>query len=176
VKNLKTIIGRFSDFAKMPGPQFENVDVTAVAESVLSLYRPQLQAAGGVEVVRELEPSPGFIEADPEQLQRALGSLVLNALDAMRQGGTLLVRTIVHEQGARIEVSDTGEGRTEEERARLFTPYYTTKRHGTGLGLAIVQSVVSDHHGRIAVESEPGRGTKFLLDLPATQPREGGPA
>ena len=65
----------------------------------------------------------------------------------------------------RLEVSDTGQGLTPEECARLFTPYYTTKTHGTGLGLAIVQSVVSDHKGRIAVESEPGKGATFRIDL-----------
>ena len=66
----------------------------------------------------------------------------------------------------RIEVSDTGTGLTPEECERLFTPYYTTKQHGTGLGLAIVQSVVSDHRGSISVESEPGKGTTFRIDLP----------
>jgi signal transduction histidine kinase len=65
----------------------------------------------------------------------------------------------------RLEVSDTGQGLKPEERDRLFTPYYTTKTHGTGLGLAIVQSVVSDHGGRISVESEPGKGTTFRIDL-----------
>ena len=65
----------------------------------------------------------------------------------------------------RLEVADTGQGLTPEECERLFTPYYTTKTHGTGLGLAIVQSVVSDHHGRISVESEPGKGTTFRIDL-----------
>ena len=65
----------------------------------------------------------------------------------------------------RLEVADTGQGLTPEECARLFTPYYTTKTHGTGLGLAIVQSVISDHKGRISVESEPGKGSTFVIDL-----------
>ena len=75
-----------------------------------------------------------------------------------------------------IEVSDTGQGLTEEESQRLFTPYYTTKQHGTGLGLAIVQSVVADHFGKVWVESTPGRGTTFHIELPAgdtAMPREG---
>jgi signal transduction histidine kinase len=67
--------------------------------------------------------------------------------------------------GVRLEVSDSGLGLTPEECGRLFTPYYTTKTHGTGLGLAMVQSVVSDHKGRIAVESEKGKGTRFRIDL-----------
>jgi signal transduction histidine kinase len=64
-------------------------------------------------------------------------------------------------------VADSGTGLTPEECARIFTPYYTSKQHGTGLGLAIVQSVVSDHGGRIRVESQPDRGTKFVIELPA---------
>jgi signal transduction histidine kinase len=103
--------------------------------------------------------------ADAEQMTRVLRNLTLNAIDAMPHGGALTIRTSPHEMGVRLEVADTGQGLTPEECARLFTPYYTTKTHGTGLGLAIVQSVVSDHHGRISVESEPGKGTSFRIDL-----------
>jgi len=83
----------------------------------------------------------------------------------MPSGGVLTVRTIATEEGVRLEVADTGQGLTPEECDRLFTPYYTTKTHGTGLGLAMVQSVVSDHKGRISVESEPGKGATFRIDL-----------
>jgi signal transduction histidine kinase len=70
----------------------------------------------------------------------------------------------------RIDVSDSGEGLGEEERSRLFTPYYTTKQHGTGLGLAIVQSVVADHAGKIWVDSAPGQGATFHIELPVEGP------
>jgi signal transduction histidine kinase len=72
-----------------------------------------------------------------------------------------------------MTIADTGHGMTAEERERLFTPYYTTKQEGTGLGLAIVQSVIADHHGAIVVESNPGGGTAFVIDLPAI-PGNGG--
>ena len=91
---------------------------------------------------------------------------ILNAIDAMAEGGTLGIRTANRESGVGIEISDTGKGLTEEERGRLFTPYYTTKQHGTGLGLAIVQSVVSDHAGKIWVEDRAGKGTIFCIELP----------
>jgi signal transduction histidine kinase len=84
----------------------------------------------------------------------------------MPEGGTLTLRTRNTGERARLEISDTGTGLTPEERERIFTPYYTTKQHGTGLGLAVVQSVVSDHHGTISVNSETGRGTTFIIDLP----------
>src|SRR5206468_8853586 len=116
----------------------------------------------------DLDPSVGRIQADEEQLSRALMNLLLNAIDAMPDGGELTIRTRRMGDGVHLEVADTGQGLTEDERRRLFTPYYTTKQHGTGLGLAIVQSIVADHHGRIAVDSEPGRGTTFRIVLPAT--------
>ena len=166
--NLKTIIGRFSDFAKMPAPQFETVDVNEIVRAVMKL---NVQAERpNVKPVLELAGDGTQIQADSDQLRRALGNLVLNALDAMPEGGMLLVRTTLHDAGVRLEVSDSGQGLTEEECQRLFTPYYTTKQHGTGLGLAIVQSVVSDHHGKISVSSAPAGGTTFTIDLPASQP------
>jgi signal transduction histidine kinase len=109
-------------------------------------------------------------QADRVLLRRALENLVLNSLDAMPAGGTLTVRTSQHNGMVRLEVTDTGAGLTPEECARLFTPYYTSKQHGTGLGLAIVQSVVSDHGGKISVESAPGAGTTFRIELPIEQP------
>jgi len=87
-------------------------------------------------------------------------------MDAMLDGGTVRIRTRQYNSTVTLEVSDSGQGLTTEERDRLFTPYYTTKQHGTGLGLAIVQSVVSDHGGKISVESEPGRGSTFRMELP----------
>lgn len=167
VQNLKTIIGRFSDFARMPQPRLEDADLNEIVRRVLRLFEPQFRAEGRpvVKTAADLDENLGTIQADPELLNRALQNLVLNAVDAMPNGGTLSIRTTRRDGAAVLEVSDTGEGLTKEECERLFTPYYTTKQHGTGLGLAIVQSVVSDHKGRITVESEPGKGTTFRIEL-----------
>jgi two-component system, NtrC family, nitrogen regulation sensor histidine kinase NtrY len=167
--NLKTIIGRFSDFAKMPAPRPEPVDLNATARDVARLFDAQIHAPGRppVEIRYELEENLPSIAADSDQIRRALRNLILNALDAMPRGGRLTLRTQTAGSPGRvaIEVSDTGEGLTAEECERLFTPYYTTKQHGTGLGLAIVQSVVSDHRGTISVQSQPGKGTTFRIEL-----------
>jgi signal transduction histidine kinase len=167
--NLKAIIGRFSDFAKMPTPQFEPVQLNDLVRAVLKLFDAQLAAAGNIRPEVHLDANLPSIEADPEQLKRALQNLVLNAMDAMPNGGTLRLTTRQYNSTVILEVADTGQGLTKEECDRLFTPYYTTKHHGTGLGLAIVQSVVSDHGGTISVESQPGRGATFRIELPLTQ-------
>jgi len=170
--NLNTIVGRFSDFSKMPAPHFARVNVNDALRNAVRLFEPQFNAVGKPPVIPEYfltEPLPE-IDADADLLHRAFQNLVLNALDAMPAGGTLTMRTSEHEGSIRIEVADTGKGLTPEECSRLFTPYYTTKVQGTGLGLAIIQSVISDHHGSISVSSEEGHGTTFRIELPQRQP------
>jgi len=169
ISNLKGIIGRFSEFSKMPQPQLQRVNVNEVVEAVARLFQAQFRSEGrdAITCRVELDQHLDAISADPELLHRALSNLVLNAMDAMPKGGELTLRTR-HEDGkVSIEISDTGSGLTQEECERIFTPYYTSKQHGTGLGLAIVQSVVSDHGGRISVRSEPKKGTTFVIELPS---------
>jgi signal transduction histidine kinase len=169
--NLNSIVGRFSDFSKMPAPQFTPVNVNESLRNAVRLFEPQFTAVGKPAITTEyfLTESLPEIDTDPDLLHRAFQNLVLNALDAMPAGGTLTLRTTDAGENVRIEVSDTGKGLTPEECQRLFTPYYTTKHLGTGLGLAIVQSVISDHHGTISVVSEENRGATFRIDLPKRQ-------
>src|SRR5215472_8049498 len=169
--NLNTIVGRFSDFSKMPAPNFARVNINEVLRNAVRLFEPQFHSVGKPTITPELfltDPLPE-IDADPDLLHRAFQNLILNALDAMPAGGTLTLRTSEHDGNIRIEVTDTGKGLTPEECSRLFTPYYTTKQMGTGLGLAIIQSVISDHHGSISVTSEEGHGATFRIDLPLRQ-------
>jgi len=168
ISNLKTIISRFTDFSRMPQPQLRPVQMNDVIRGVLQLFQAQLESPGrgqiscDLQLDQRLEPIP----ADPELLHRAISNLVLNALEAMPEGGRLSLRTRGNKDNICVEISDTGAGLTAEECNRMFTPYYTSKEHGTGLGLAIVQSVVSDHGGTIRVHSEPGHGATFVVELP----------
>ncbi len=175
LQNLNAILNRFSDFAKMPPPKLQPVNLNDAVRSAIRLFDAQFSVVGRPPITPELylDENVAAIQADPELLHRALQNLVLNSLDAMPAGGTLTIRTHQQDSAVRVEISDTGSGLTPEECARLFTPYYTTKQHGTGLGLAIVQSVVSDHGGRISVESAPGVGTTFRIELPVQPPASG---
>ena len=168
IANLKTIISRFSEFSRMPQPQFQRVQVNEIVQNVARLLQAQLQSPEhpAIECRLELAAALQPIAADPELLHRAFSNLALNAMDAMPQGGTLTLRTRPGGDRVAVEIADTGSGLTAEECERLFTPYYTSKAHGTGLGLAIVQSIISDHGGRISVHSQPGRGATFMIELP----------
>ncbi len=166
INNLKTIIGRFSEFSKMPQPQRRATQLNEVVESVLRVFQAQLKRNEKINTRLQLAVDLPEIYADADLLHRAVSNLVLNAIDAMPNGGELTIQTQRFDDSVAVSISDTGSGLTEEECRRLFTPYYTTKKHGTGLGLAIVQSVVSDHGGRISVESAKEKGTTFLIELP----------
>ncbi len=167
LEELKRIVARFSDFARIPRPEPEPTDLRMLLEKTARLYEARIRQEN-ISLEMQLAAEPVMAHADPHLLGQALGNLVLNALDAMPGGGRLNLRAFSQNGRAVVEVADTGQGLTEEEQQRLFTPYYTTRQHGTGLGLAIVQSVVADHGGRITVESAPQKGTRFRIELPAS--------
>ncbi|HEY1525021.1 MAG TPA: ATP-binding protein [Candidatus Angelobacter sp.] len=175
IANLKTIIGRFSDFSKMPAPQLQAVDLNELVRSVVHLFQGQLNRDSGRIEPRLQLGDVAQVSADPVLLRRVIENLVLNAIDAMPKGGTLTFRTMTtsDDRFAVFELGDTGAGLTAEECGRLFTPYYTTKQHGTGLGLAIAQSVISDHHGSISVSSQKDHGTTFHVELPVWDGADG---
>ncbi|HWZ44362.1 MAG TPA: HAMP domain-containing sensor histidine kinase [Candidatus Saccharimonadales bacterium] len=172
IANLKTIISRFSDFSKMPAPEFQPVDLNGLVRSVVKLFQGQLmREPHRIDPDLQLGQVP-LIRADAALIRRVIENLVLNAIDAMPQGGQLIFLTSVSDRYAVFDLTDTGAGLTPEECERLFTPYYTSKQHGTGLGLAIAQSVISDHHGKITVFSAKNTGTTFHIELPLWEEQE----
>lgn len=173
VQALNRIVTEFSDLARLPAPQKAEVSVAEVLKHVASLYgsddelpgpRVVLSAAG-------LEALPP-IAADRDQLGRALINLVKNAQEALEERGHGVVELSAHpsrrgeRDGVVFAVRDDGPGMTEEVKAQLFTPYFTTKARGTGLGLAIVERIVGEHGGQVDVKTELGSGTTFELWLP----------
>ncbi|HVI07131.1 MAG TPA: ATP-binding protein [Candidatus Binatia bacterium] len=178
ISNLKGIVDRFSEFSRMPQPRLELVQINDVVRGAVQTYQAQLSCNGEssskaasnaakINCEMQLDPQLQMAMLDSDLLHRAISNLVLNGIEAMPEGGVLTLRTRQESGKIAIEITDTGAGLTAEECEKIFTPYYTSKKNGTGLGLAIVQSVVSDHGGTIRVQSEKGRGTTFVIELPA---------
>jgi len=163
VQRLKGIVSEFSNFARMPAPSLGPLDVNEVVESALRLY-----ATNDTPPRRELAPSLPTAHADRDQIAQVLINLLENARDAVAaSGAAITVRTLTVDGRPAFEIADGGPGLSDETKARLFTPYFTTKPKGTGLGLAIVHRIVTDHGGEIRVTSTLGQGATFLVVLAA---------
>ncbi len=163
------IVRNLLDFARERPLQLKDVDVNHVVEEVFSLVSNQT-AMLGVESSKDLAPVPK-VEADFGQLRQAFLNIVINAVEAMGKGGHLRVSTRpLPEQGAmEVVFQDDGPGISPELMQQIFDPFFTTKEKGTGLGLSVVYGIVERHKGRVSVESEPGKGTRFTIWLPAAR-------
>ena len=168
VSRSSRIIRNLLDFARQSEPLLRTVDVNPVMEQALSLVSHQAELQN-IEVVKELSPSLPNLMGDFDQLQQVFTNLILNAVQAMPNGGGLTVCTsLVGDGQLRIDVQDTGCGIPKENLRNLFTPFFTTKEKGkgVGLGLAVVHGIIQGHQGRIEVQSEEGKGTTFTIYLP----------
>ncbi len=168
VKRMTGIIRRFLDSARALTPDPEPVDVAALVDDVLDLSLPR-NAHARIEVERDVPADLGEVRLDPTLVRHVLTNLVANAVDAMSDGGRLVVRAARRNGHLALSVKDTGPGIGPEERKRIFEPFYTTKPRGkgTGLGLAISREIANALKGRIEVESEPGAGSTFTLLIPS---------
>jgi signal transduction histidine kinase len=132
------------------------------------------QAAGQhIRIVQELNLDRATVRMDRQQLTQAVMNLVLNAMQAMPEGGAVTIRASLASPGrmARVTISDTGPGIPAEHLERIFEPYFTTKAGGTGLGLALARKIVEEHQGTIRVENGPGGGAAFIVTLPVAAGR-----
>jgi two-component system nitrogen regulation sensor histidine kinase NtrY len=161
VRELRDISGAFSTYAKLPDLALVRVDPATFLREVLAPYAAALPP--GIEIEERYDAAPAIL-ADKKVLARAIVNLVENALQAMPRGGKLRVSSGPGASGEVVlTIEDTGTGLTQEARARLFEPYFSTKSSGTGLGLAIVRRIVSGHGGSIDVTSTAGRGTTMRI-------------
>ncbi|MDP7017458.1 MAG: ATP-binding protein [Pirellulaceae bacterium] len=163
---LENLLSSFMRFAKVKPLDLRPGSLNQIVEQVVRLYDP-LCAQDNIEVVRYLDPDLPSIRLDAETLHAALLNLVKNALEAMESGGQLTVRTYPTPTGVALDLIDTGEGMDNETALNMFKEFYTTKQGGSGLGLPTARKVIEAHDGRIAVQSEVGRGTKITLEFPA---------
>ncbi|MBA7599431.1 Adaptive-response sensory-kinase SasA [subsurface metagenome] len=162
------LIRNLLDFARQSPPAFKEVDINSVINRALDLaaHSAELQ---NIQVIKELDPSLPKLMADFSQLQQVCTNLILNAIQAMPEGGRLTLRTSNDSDNQlKVEIQDTGCGISQENMRKLFTPFFTTKgkEKGVGLGLAVVYGIVQRHQGRIEVQSKEGEGTTFTIHLP----------
>lgn len=169
IEHLNKIVERILDFARSSEPQLAPVDLNRLLEELCLLVRHKLTHQG-VRLDRRLQPNLPRVLADETQLEQVFLNLILNAAEAMPDGGTLTISTSSDEPsgGVAVEISDTGGGMSEEQRREAFRSLLsTTKEKGTGLGLAIVGRIVEAHHGSVSIKSSHGLGTAIVVQLPA---------
>lgn len=170
----REVIKKLMVFARQVPARKEWVDLNQVVEEGLYFLEARC-AKAGVRIVRELAADLSKVHADPAQLKQILVNLIVNAVQAMPEGGTLLIHTACDATVVKLVVEDTGVGIPADIIGKIFLPFFTTKdvNEGTGLGLAVVHGIVTSHGGAIEVRSEPGRGTRFEISLPADRSAAG---
>jgi nitrogen fixation/metabolism regulation signal transduction histidine kinase len=173
VQRLKALLQEFNELGRFPQPRPVPFVVGELMGDLRTLFHHEVVAG---RLAFDLPPAVMPVVADPGQLRQALLNLIQNGLDASAVGaageagaGHVRVTAAAHDNTLYFAVSDDGPGMSESERAQLFVPGFTTKTHGTGLGLTIVERIISDHKGTIEVDSAPGRGTSFVIQIPAKQ-------
>ena len=164
VKRLNTTLSDLLNFARPREPEIAPCDLASLARRMLALIRADAQKHR-IQVVEEIPADLPAIRADATQIQQALLNLLLNAIQAMPEGGTLTLRATPETHRVRLTIQDTGGGIPAEIREKIFAPFFTTKHRGTGLGLAITRTIMEKHGGTIAVDSTVGCGTMFVLEF-----------
>ncbi len=170
IARLDRIVNQFLRAVRPTTPDLRRASVNDIVRESLALMERELKDR---DILVELELADDLPRClvDRAQLKQAFYNLIKNALQAMRAGGILRVRTTADDEHATVEFIDTGHGIPAEQIGRIFEPYFTTKPDGSGLGLMIVQRIVREHGGTIDVESDPGRGTTVRLKLPIYEKR-----
>lgn len=164
-ERLQELLDNFLQFAKVRQMRLEPTDLNEEVVKILEFYRPRADEAK-IEVLPYLSSDLPRVTLDRESFRGALWNLIINAEQAMPEGGTLVVATQVSARGVALHLIDTGGGMDEKTRARIFEAFYSTKPGGSGLGLPTTRKIVEAHGGRILVESKKGKGTQFTIELP----------
>ena len=165
-QRLQDLLDDFLNFAKVRRLNLQPTDLNREIEGTLDFFTPESEAAG-VEIVRYLDPDLPRVLLDRESFRGALINLLLNAKQAMPDGGQLVVRTTSTGDTAVLHLIDTGVGIDDHTAAHMFEAFFSTKPGGSGLGLPTTAKIIEAHGGRILVQSEVGHGTQFTIELPA---------
>ncbi len=169
------IIRNLLDFARQSEPNIRPVDINKVVEAALQLVGHQISLEN-IKLEKKLDGQLPLVRADFDKIQQVLINIIMNAIQAMPDGGQLTITTSVADgieinkalqKTVRIDIKDSGEGISKENQSKLFTPFFTTKEKGkgVGLGLPVVHGIIEQHKGKIEVDSEVGVGTTFSIYL-----------
>ncbi|MBI3582752.1 MAG: HAMP domain-containing protein [Nitrospinae bacterium] len=166
VEGLKKLIDEFSKFARMPEPNPKPYKLHRIIDDTLALYK---DIRKGIKFLTNYDSKIDIINVDHEQFKRVFINLIENSIDAVHGNGIIEIDTSLTKDGktVRIEVKDNGIGIPDENKDKLFLPYFSTKKKGSGLGLAIANRIVVDHSGIIRIEDNQPRGANFIIELPA---------
>jgi hypothetical protein len=167
ILRLDRVVKTFLDFTRPVELHLVEVPLDSFVREIVDLAAPQAEAAG-IRVSVAADTDAAAIRVDPDLMKQAILNVVVNAIQAMPQGGKLHVECAVREEEAEIRISDTGVGIPPELRDKIFRLYYTTKPEGSGIGLAMTFRIVQLHDGAIDFQSEPGKGATFILRLPVS--------
>ncbi|MBI5397785.1 MAG: PAS domain S-box protein [Verrucomicrobia bacterium] len=165
VRRIERVTEDYLKFARLPKPQRERIPLNEVIVQGLAFMQSSFESAG-VKLQTEFDPSLPPVRGDEGQLWQAVLNVIRNALEAMPHGGALTLRTFRAAGENVLQIADTGHGMAEEQRQKVFKPFFTTKTGGTGLGLPLTQQIIAEHGGHIECESVVGQGTTFTLHLP----------
>ncbi len=162
---IKNLVNEFSNFARMPATNPRPNDLMQVINESVALFK---EAHKHITFTVLEEQKPPLFDLDKDQMKRAIVNILDNAVGAIEEKGTITVTASYDKtfQIAKIEIADTGSGIPQEQKKKLFEPYFSTKKSGTGLGLPIVNTIISDHNGYIRVRDNQPKGTKFIIELP----------
>jgi signal transduction histidine kinase len=165
ILRLDRVVKTFLDFTRPVSLNLIEAPLTSFVDEIAELARPQAEAANIVLTVRQSSQA-ATVTVDSDLLKQALLNIVVNAIEAMPEGGTLTIESGVHGDSARISIADSGSGIPPALRDNIYNLYFTTKVKGSGIGLAMTFRIIQLHDGRIDFVSEPGKGTVFTVELP----------
>ena len=165
ILRLDRVVRTFLDFTRPVELRMDNIPVQELVREIVDLARPQTDAAN-IQVSVLLEAEGVEVRVDRDLLKQAMLNVVVNAIQAMPEGGELLFEATASEDTAELRISDSGAGISDDLRDKIFRLYFSTKQQGSGIGLAMTFRIVQLHDGTIDFTSEPGKGTTFLIRLP----------
>lgn len=167
-RHLEEILNAFLQFARVGELKLRRADLNQLVREFIEFYRPKAKEQG-IEISPHLASDLPPVDLDESLMRQVLLNLALNAAEAMPEGGLLELQTRRGENAVLLEMIDNGKGMDEHTMANMFQTFFSTTTGGSGLGLPTVRKIVEAHHGTIACQSEPGRGTCFTLSLPASE-------